>query len=62
MAKNSDYFTVFDTPYQVQPPSGSAEGPIDYGKVTTIPEFADPLGVMPEEAKQRNIGPNGGKG
>lgn len=60
MAK--DYFSNFDTPYQTQPPKGSAEGPIDYGKVTTIPEAADPMGVMPPMAKQKNIGPNGGEG
>jgi hypothetical protein len=59
--KKSDYFSNFDTPYQTQPPKGSAEGPIDYGKVTTIPEAADPLGVLPEKAKQHNVGPKGGE-
>lgn len=61
MAKSKDYFSNFDTPYMVQPPKGSAEGPIDYGKVTSIPEAADPMGVMPTEAKQHNIGPGTGK-
>jgi hypothetical protein len=56
MPKN-DYFTAFDTPYQTQPPKGSAEGSIDYGGVTAIPEAADPLGVLPKDAKPRNIGP-----
>jgi hypothetical protein len=59
---SKDYFTNFDTPYQVQPPKGSAEGPLEYGKVTTIPEANDPMGVLPTEAKQRNIGPGEGKG
>jgi hypothetical protein len=62
MAKNKDYFTNFDTPYMVQPPKGAAEGPIEYGKVTSIPEANDPLGVLPEDAKQHNIGPRGGEG
>jgi hypothetical protein len=61
MAKNSDYFTTLDTPYQVQPPKGSAEGPLDYGKVTTIPEFNDPMGVMPENSKQRPVANTEGK-
>ena len=62
MAKKiRDYFTNFDTPYQTQPPQGSAEGPLDYGRVTEIPNANDPLGVMPIEAKPHNIGPGGGK-
>ena len=60
MAKND--FSNFDTPYMVQPPKGSAEGPIEYGKVSSIPEAKDPLGVLPTEAKQKNIGPEGGEG
>ena len=61
MAKEKDFFTSFDTPYQTQPPKGSAEGPLEYGKVTSLPDTArDPLGVMPEDAKPRNIGPKGG--
>lgn len=60
MAK--DNFSVFDTPYEVQPPKGSAEGPIEYGRVASVPEANDPMGVMPEEAKPRNIGPSGGTG
>jgi hypothetical protein len=55
MAK--DYWTSFDTPLQTQPPKGSAEGGIEYGGVAQIPEAADPLGVMPKDAKPRNIGP-----
>lgn len=57
MAKK-DYFDNFDTPYQTQPPKGAAEGGIDYGRVTDIPSANDPLGVLPEEATPRNIGPN----
>ena len=60
--KKSNDFSVFDTPYQTQPPKGSAEGPIDYGKVSKIPEANDPMGVMPPNAKQHNIGPSGGEG
>lgn len=56
MAK-SDYFTTMETPYQVQPPKGAAEGMLDYGEVTNIPEANDPLGVLPADAKPRNIGP-----
>jgi len=63
MAKDTkDYFTSFDTPYQTQPPKGAAEGPINYGGVTQIPEARDPLGVMPPDAKPHNIGPRGGEG
>ena len=57
MAKN-DYFSNFDTPYQTQPPKGAAEGGIDYGGVTAIPEANDPMGVLPKDAKPRNIGPS----
>jgi hypothetical protein len=64
MAKGSsrDYFDAFDTPYQTQPPKGAAEGPLDYGKVTAIPNANDPMGVLPIAAKQHNIGPEGGEG
>lgn len=62
MAKEKDYFTNFDTPYMVQPPPGSAETKIDYGKVTSITEANDPMGVMPPDAKPHNIGPRGGEG
>lgn len=62
MAKEKNYFTNFDTPYMVQPPKGSAEGPIDYGGVTSISEAHDPMGVMPEESKPHNVGPRGGEG
>jgi hypothetical protein len=55
MAKDS--FSNFETPYQTQPPKGSAEGPINYGGVAEITEANDPMGVLPKEAKQRNIGP-----
>ena len=60
--EKSNFFSNFDTPYQTQPPKGSAEGPIDYGKVTGVPEFADPMGVMPDKATGHNIGPKGGEG
>jgi hypothetical protein len=62
VAKNKDYFTTMDTPYMVQPPKGAAEGPIEYGGVTNISEAKDPMGVMPPDAKQHNIGPRGGEG
>lgn len=57
-----DYFTTMDTPYQTQPPKGSAEGPIKYGGVTSINDIPDPMGVMPEDSKPHNIGPRGGQG
>lgn len=60
--KNSkDHFSSFDSPYETQPPSGSAEPGIVYGGVAEVAtdEIKDPLGVMPEEAKPRNIGPKG---
>lgn len=57
MAKDN-YFDAYDTPYQTQPPKGSAEGNIDYGGVTAIPVANDPMGVMPKDAKLRNIGPS----
>lgn len=57
MAKNRNDFDVFDTPYQTQPPKGSAEGPIDYGEVAESDMRADPMGVLPKDAKPRNIGP-----
>lgn len=64
MAKDTSDFSSFDTPYQVQPPKGAAEGPINYGKASGVAReaFADPMGVMPEEAKPHNIGPRGGEG
>lgn len=64
MAKDRNDFSVYDTPYQTQPPKGSAEGPIDYGKASGVAgeAFRDPMGVMPTEAKQKNIGPGGGEG
>jgi hypothetical protein len=55
MAK--DTFSNFDTPYQTQPMKGAAEGPIDYGGVADITPANDPMGVLPKEAKPRNIGP-----
>ena len=59
MAKRgkSGAFSNLDTPYQVQPPAGSAEPNIEYGGVAQISEANDPMGVMPEDAKQKNIGP-----
>lgn len=61
--KIKDFFSNFDTPYQTQPPKGSAEGPLDYGKVTNLPAtMNDPMGVVPPDATQHNIGPKGGLG
>jgi len=59
MAKG-DHFSVFDSPYEVQPPKGSAEGPIEYGGVADVADDArtDPMGVLPKDAKPRNIGPS----
>jgi hypothetical protein len=62
MAKEKNYFSNFDTPYEVQPPKGAAEGPIQYGGVTNIPEAKDPMGVLPPMGKEHNIGPRGGEG
>jgi hypothetical protein len=64
MAKEANDFSNFDTPYQTQPPKGSAEGPLNYGKAAGIARdsYRDPLGVLPADAKQHNIGPNGGEG
>ena len=56
MAK--DNFSVFDTPLETQPPKGSAEGPINYGGVAEADTRNDPLGVLPKDAKARNIGPS----
>ena len=57
MAK--DNFSNFETPYETQPPKGSAEGVINYGGVADVAGDArnDPMGVLPKEAKPRNIGP-----
>jgi hypothetical protein len=59
MAKGN-HFDVLDSPYEVQPPKGSAEGPIDYGGVADIADDHrnDPMGVLPKDAKPRNIGPS----
>jgi hypothetical protein len=57
MAKG-DHFSVFDSPYEVQPPKGAAEGPIDYGGVAEADMRTDPMGVLPKDAKPRNIGPS----
>ncbi len=64
MAKGKDHFSIFDTPLETQPPKGSAEPGIDYGGVASIAtdEAPDPTGVMPPDAKPRNIGPAGGEG
>lgn len=51
-------FSNFDTPYQTQPPKGSAEGKIDYGAVAEADMRNDPMGVLPKDAKPRNIGPS----
>lgn len=59
MGKEND-FSNFDSPYQTQPPKGSAEGTIDYGGVAKVASDSpnDPLGVLPKDAKPRNIGPS----
>ena len=56
MAKGN-HFDVFDTPYETQPPKGSAEGQIDYGGVAEADTRNDPMGVLPKDSKPRNIGP-----
>lgn len=56
MAKGN-HFDVFDTPLETQPPKGSAEGPLDYGGVAEYDLRNDPMGVLPKDAKPRNIGP-----
>jgi hypothetical protein len=55
MAKNN--FSNFDSPLETQPPKGSAEGNIDYGGVAEADTRNDPMGVLPKDAKGRNIGP-----
>jgi len=62
--KGKDHFSVFDSPYETQPPNGSAEPNIDYGEVAVIAgeEARDPSGLMPPDAKPHNIGPAGGTG
>jgi hypothetical protein len=59
MAKGN-HFDIYDTPYETQPPKGAAEGTIDYGGVAEVADDArtDPLGVLPKDAKPRNIGPS----
>lgn len=59
MAKGN-HFDVLDTPYETQPPKGSAEGPINYGGVAEAADDTrhDPMGVLPRDAKPRNIGPS----
>jgi len=57
MAKDKSDFTTMDTPYQVQPPKGSAEPGLDYGGVAGVAgrEPRDPMGVMPENTKQKDV-------
>lgn len=59
-------FDTMDTPYEVQPVPGSAEGPIVYGGVTDVAkngDMNDPMGVMPYQGgKPQNIGPKEGEG
>jgi hypothetical protein len=65
MAKNKkNNWDVFDTPYEVQPPSGSAEPDINYGGIAAAAdeEPHDPSGLLPEDTKPHNIGPRGGQG
>jgi hypothetical protein len=62
--KQKNNFDNFDTPYETQPPAGSAEPDIEYGGIARAAdeEPADPMGVLPEEAPARNIGPKAGLG
>lgn len=64
--KSTSDFDTMDTPYEVQPPPGSAEGPINYGAATANSKrgnYNDPLGVLPVDAtKGKNIGPGEGEG
>jgi hypothetical protein len=53
-----DEFSNFETPLQVQPPKGSAEGPLEYGEVAEADMRRDPMGVLPKDTKARNIGPS----
>jgi hypothetical protein len=66
MAKNKSDFDCYDTPYEVQPPNGSAEGPVEYGAVVGVAakgQMRDPMGVLPVDASRpKNIGPGGGEG
>jgi hypothetical protein len=65
MAKRArNNWDVFDTPYETQPPEGSAEPDINYGGIAEAAdrEPNDPSGVLPEETKPHNIGPGGGTG
>jgi hypothetical protein len=57
MAKGN-HWSNYDTPLETQSLKGSAEGQIDYGGVAEITEANDPLGVLPKDAKPRNIGPS----
>jgi hypothetical protein len=61
MARDRDNFSNFDTPYEVQPPKGSAETNINYGGVAEVAgdKVRDPLGVLPPEGKQGQVGPSG---
>lgn len=58
MAKGN-HWTNFDSPLETAPPKGSAEGEINYGGVAEVASdsFNDPMGVLPRDAKPRNIGP-----
>jgi hypothetical protein len=65
MSKSKSDFDAYDTPYEVQPPSGSAEGPIEYGGVVGVAakgNMKDPMGVLPEMVRGKNIGPQVGEG
>jgi hypothetical protein len=64
MAKIRDHWDNYDSPLETQPPKSSAEPNIDYGGIAEVAgdKVRDPTGVLPEEAKQRNIGPHGGEG
>jgi hypothetical protein len=67
MARNkTSSFDTMDTPYEVQPPTDSAEGPVVYGGVTDIAakgSMRDPMGVLPVDAQNpKNIGPAASEG
>lgn len=50
----------WDSGLPVQPDKGSAEPGINYGGVAGMADkaFRDPTGVLPADAKPRNIGPS----
>jgi hypothetical protein len=57
MAKDRAFDTQ-ETSWNVQPPKGSAEGDINYGKAASSPEPRDPMGVVPEEPSTKKLAPS----